>query len=59
MIRAIARVLKSYIDFAKLHPVTGFIFSLLLAAGCAGAIYLMFANIRPWLILPCFTGACQ
>lgn len=59
MLKVIARILQIYLDFIKRHPAISLVLSLLVAAACVGAIYLILVNMPPWLVLPCFTGGCQ
>lgn len=59
MIKAIARLLQNNLEFIRTHPLICLLMSAAVLAASAGALYLLFVNLPPWLVLPCFSGGCQ
>ncbi len=56
--KALAAALKAYWDFIQKHPLISMVLSLVLAAACAGGIYLIWQQFPSLLRLPCFRGGC-
>ncbi len=52
----IAGILQIYWDFIQRRPRISILFSLILIAACAGAIYLLIVNFPSFM--PCLHGAC-
>lgn len=56
--KTIAAALTVYLEFIRKHPFISMILSLVMAAACAGGIYLIFKQFPTFLLLPCFRGGC-
>ncbi|MDA8243606.1 MAG: hypothetical protein M0025_05750 [Elusimicrobia bacterium] len=56
MRKQIADIIRGYFDFTRKHRFFGLLVSLVVAAACAGAVYLIIANFPRYI--PCITGGC-
>lgn len=57
--KSLAAALTAGWEFVRAHPRLSLVLSVLMAAACAGGIYLILQQLPPDPFrLPCFTGGC-